>query len=55
MIDQTFRILTVGAGANKIGFLQPKVRDLVLMRQAEMTIHVPQKPRARKRVRSRSL
>src|SRR5206468_240666 len=40
MIDQTFGIGTLGARAGEVGFPEPEIGDLVLVRQAEMTINM---------------
>ena len=46
MIDQTLRVVRVRAGSGKVGLLQPKVGNLVVMRQAEIIIGMLQQPDA---------
>jgi len=50
MIDKPFRVAAVGAGANEVGFLEPIIRDSIMMREAEMTVNMPQQPRPGERV-----
>src|SRR5207245_6502761 len=51
MVDETFGIAALGAGAGEVGFLQPKISDLVLMSEMEMAVEMPEQPRAGERVR----
>jgi hypothetical protein len=50
VIDQTFRIVRLGAGAGVVGFLEPEVSDLVIMRETEVIEHVAQQAHPRERI-----
>jgi len=51
MVDQPLGVTAFGAGANEVGFLEPKIGDLIVMRQAKVAVDVAQKAGARKGVR----
>ena len=40
VIDETFGVAAVRAGACEISFLQPEVSDLIVVREAEMAVNV---------------
>ena len=47
MINQSFGIIRVCAGAEKVGFLEPEIGDLIVVGQPEVIIDVLQETRAR--------
>src|SRR2546422_2460268 len=51
MIDKTLGIAALGAGAREVGFLQPKISDLILMSEMEMAVEMPKQPRTGERIR----
>jgi len=51
MVDESFRIAAVSASAGEVGFLQPEIGDLVLVRQMEVAVNMAQQARTRQRVR----
>src|SRR5215212_11281864 len=50
VIDQALGIAAFSSGAREIGFLKPEPGNLILVREAKMTIDVPQQTGAGKRV-----
>src|SRR5438105_3906677 len=50
VIDEPFGITAFGAGAGKVGLLEPEVSDLILMGEVEMAVNMPQQARARERI-----
>ena len=50
MVDETLGIAAFGAGARVVGFLQPKISDLVLMSEMEMAVDVPEQSRTGERI-----
>src|SRR3954463_14584313 len=51
MIDQTFRIILIGSGANKILLLQPEVSDLIVLSQPKLIIDMPKQSHSSQRER----
>src|SRR5258707_1617379 len=50
MVDETFGITALGAGARQVGFLEPKISDLVLMSEMKMAVEMPEQARAGERI-----
>ena len=50
MVDETLGIAAFGAGARVVGFLQPKISDLVLMSEMEMAVDVTEQSRTGERI-----
>ena len=51
VVNQTFRVVALRAGAGEIFFLQPEPGDAVVVRQPEFAVNMLQQPRARQRIR----
>jgi len=50
VIDQPFGIAAIGAGASEIGFFQPKVSNLILVRETKVAVNVAQQAHTGERV-----
>src|SRR5947208_2468772 len=51
MVDEALRIIGAGAGAGEVGFLEPKIGNLVLVREMKVIEDMPQEAHAREGIR----
>ena len=49
MINQTFGVICLGAGAGEVGFLEPEVGDAVVVSELKLAVNVFKKTRAGQR------